>query len=195
MIDQSSKRKDRYRSWILLLLIIAGIFFGRAIESTGDAAIVIMTKVLALPLAIVVFSFAYLSPKAIPPDVARRYPRWFGMVSLYVAALLLAWASMMAINAFAMEGEPIVYSGPVVDKQQTTGKYAHNTIRFRDLSSGEMIERDLGLDAYKNTALGARYCVAFDRGLFGIPFRWKYFNQARYDALCEMAAVPKSNNR
>lgn len=165
----------RYGKALAILFVLGSLFFLIAIESIFNGGFYFAVKIIALPAGISIFGFTYVNReelKLLFPG--RPWQMWLIAGLLYPLSLLFGWPYLMAINAIAVDKEPIIFNGPVLEKFITSGKTTSYHIRIKDFTSNKTVALNVGANRYSLITVGSEYCAVFNRGMLGIPFVWRF---------------------
>jgi len=174
----------RFSGGLLIAFALGALVFLVTIDSVFNGGFSESLKILWLPCGLAVLSFTYVNREVLGESTLAPWQMWVMAAMFYPLSLLFGWPYLMAINALSVNPVPHVYSGPVIAKFVTSGKSVSYHIRLRDVSSEETIELYLSKEAYSKARVGTVYCAAFHRGLFDIPFRWRFASSSVLEAAC-----------
>lgn len=164
----------RHAIALLFLFMGGALLFLFTIETTFNGGFALSVKVLWLPLAIVVFGFMYVNVEVLQARGRRPWHVWVMAMLLYPMTLLFAWPYVLAVNALLPTRGRIEFSGPIVGKFVSGGRYTSFHVRIQDVGSGQSVELNVGSREYARLRVGAVYSSCFEHGRLGIPFRWRF---------------------
>ncbi|EJL84600.1 hypothetical protein PMI15_02079 [Polaromonas sp. CF318] len=174
----------RFSGLLFIAFALGALVFFASIESVFNGGFAESIKILCLPFGVAILAFMYFNREALADSSLGLWQSWLLAAIVYPLSLLFGWPYLMAVNTLAFNPAPIIYSGPVIAKFVSSGKSTSHHIRLRDVSSGEIVELLSPRDAYSRIQVGAMYCTAFHRGLFGIPFRWRFASSSALETAC-----------
>ena len=166
----------QYRIWLLLFYVAGSLFFLITIESVFNGGFDFSLRVLALPLALLIFGVMWSSRKFFYSETKSVWKAWLLALGLYLFALLFSWPYVMAVNAASSSGEKIIYRGPIQRKWIRRGARGNTSyeIDVLDSSTSTLVTLDVSSQKYISLHEGEIYTAEFIRGGFGIPYRWRF---------------------
>ena len=176
----------RIGSRLFPIFMFGGLFWLMLIETTFNSGFDFMMKILALPLALIVFSFTYINQTALLAYSNSLLKLWGVAIAFYLLLLLFSWPYLLVVNAVFRDEKPVVYTGEIIKKYEHRSSKNSNSylITIRDIDTNEDIVLKLPYLYFQEAQVGQRYCTVFYRGLLGIPFRWRYVYNVGFDDIC-----------
>ncbi len=161
---------------LLMLYALGGGGFLFSIGTTFNGGVGLTVKYLAVPLAIVVISFAYIRGRYLPTK--EKVKAWlFLCFLLYPMILLFAWPYVLAFNALTATGETVAVTGTITRKSTAGAKSVAYVVSIRNPQTGQDSQVAVSKEDYESMSLGDSYQFCYYRGRFDIPFFWRFSGQ------------------
>jgi hypothetical protein len=167
----------RYSGLFFLAYIAGAMLFLVLIDSVFNGGFSFSMKILCLPVAVVIFGFIWVNRESLRAEMGSSRKPWLLAAMLYPVALLMGWPYVMALNAATARGDTLVYTGTVERKWIHHGSQRFGDtceIDIKDTKSSQVVTIPVSPQKYASLSEGEIVTVAFMRGGFGIPYRWRF---------------------
>ena len=165
----------RYGNVIFIALALGAVLFANKVDTPTNAGLSDSVKLLALPLALLIFGYTYVN-RALLTSLKPSQPwrPWVIAFFLYLLSLGIGWPYYLAINTLAVSEKPIIFSGTVVKKFISTSRVSatpHISIKEQDIT--DPVTLPVTVEEYSKIEIGSRYSKCYQKGMLGIPFLWR----------------------
>jgi hypothetical protein len=167
----------RYSGLLFLAYVAGGMLFLVLIDSVFNGGFSFSMKILWLPVALAIFGFTCLNREFLRAEMGSSAKPWLLAAMLYPIVLLMSWPYVMALNAATARGDTLVYNGRIERKwiHHGSGRFGDTCeIDIRDTQSSEVVTIRVSPEKYASLSQDDIVTVAFTRGGFGIPYRWRF---------------------
>lgn len=158
---------------VVIPLLLLSVFLVLQLDSEGDAGdwAIRMAYIWVAPPVVVVCCLLSCWAKPLSPNI---FGKLYSIVGSTVVGLLLAYASIGYLdlaNALTGGDEPVVVSGPIVRKGDTSGRMGPRTYLYV-FYEGREIHLQVPISVWKKYKIGDTYSQTMYRGGFGYFYRW-----------------------